>query len=401
MNEITDENKINARNYWKIAPGEQAKDWTNQNNQNVIAIEWNDTGDLSGLTQKEIHQRILDKFPSSIGSVGPQFKNFLKIKKGDMIIANKGKSRIVGLGEVTGNYQYRPDQKYAHAYPVNWFWSGEREIQSQNNWHITVVPVPHESFNSISKDFTQDMNLQIELNLKDNLKQNVKINTDYSRHVEILKRKKNIILYGPPGTGKTYAAKKIAKMITNLNNSTIITNSNDLTKNTNPNQLKRTWKAAATLVLIENFGRPMHYKTITNKIKEKNLYETKSSDPSNTLNAILNDNMQKYGNESFFRRTGEGSYGLNTPMTFKNASEMILRAKNEQMWPDQIAKIINDLKLVDFTDEISGQKISDVLTHDIQNNDKSIFVQIKEGVHGVRELYYYKNHDQDQNHDQK
>ncbi len=37
--------------------------------------------------------------------------------------------------------------------------------------------------------------------------------TDYSRTVNILKRKKNIILYGPPGTGKTYTAKKIAELI--------------------------------------------------------------------------------------------------------------------------------------------------------------------------------------------
>ena len=34
------------------------------------------------------------------------------------------------------------------------------------------------------------------------------------RTIEILKRKKNIILYGPPGTGKTFTAKKIAEQLT-------------------------------------------------------------------------------------------------------------------------------------------------------------------------------------------
>jgi len=42
--------------------------------------------------------------------------------------------------------------------------------------------------------------------------------TDYSRTLNILRRKKNIILYGPPGTGKTFTAKEIAKEFQKENN---------------------------------------------------------------------------------------------------------------------------------------------------------------------------------------
>ena len=37
--------------------------------------------------------------------------------------------------------------------------------------------------------------------------------TDSSRIIDILRRKKNIILYGPPGTGKTFTAKQIAEQM--------------------------------------------------------------------------------------------------------------------------------------------------------------------------------------------
>ena len=378
MNKIINENKINLGNCWKIAPGEQAKDWTNQYNQNVIAIEWNDTGDLSGLTEKEIHQRILDKFPSSIGSVGTQFKNFFKIKKGDVIIANKGKSRIVGLGEVIGNYQYLPDQKYAHTHPVNWFWSGECEIQPQNNWSITVVPVTRESFDFISKDFTQDMNFQIELNSKDSHKQGVENNSEYLRHVQILKRKKNIILYGPPGTGKTYAANKIAK---------IITNPNDSTKFTNSNRSKHEWRPAIISILIENFGKPMHNSEIERKIMKEDLVETKSQNRCVTLITSVTDDIKKYENKSYFSKQtkGSGMCGLNIPMTFKKAANMILFAYSKPMKSVEIARIAHDKKLIDHSSGIPNEKIENEMIQDInKNGDKSTFVKNSGGMFELR-----------------
>ena len=53
-----------------------------------------------------------------------------------------------------------------------------------------------------------------DLTSKDN---ELDIMTDHSKTIEILKRKKNIILYGPPGTGKTYTAKKIANKLIDSN----------------------------------------------------------------------------------------------------------------------------------------------------------------------------------------
>jgi len=79
-----------------------------------------------------------------------QFKNFLSIKEGDIIIANKGYSKIVGIGTVTGPYKYRPDLTLHQTYPVEWFDTKERDIPPQTGvWRKTVSPVDADLYNKI------------------------------------------------------------------------------------------------------------------------------------------------------------------------------------------------------------------------------------------------------------
>jgi len=149
IEELEEKLKIEEPKYWKIAPGEKASDWEFQKKMGITAIGWNELGDLTGVPIEDVHERIRDKFQSSIANVGPQFKNFLSIKQGDIIIANKGMSKIVGIGKVTGGYQFRPDQKHAHVYPVEWFWAKEKEIPKQSSWMITVISIPTEVYKTI------------------------------------------------------------------------------------------------------------------------------------------------------------------------------------------------------------------------------------------------------------
>ena len=135
--------------HWKIAPGKNAKNWESQKNQKIIGIGWNELGDLTGLTKEQISQRVSDKFQSARAVILSQFEHFLKIKKGDIVIANKGKSKIVGIGRVIGDYRYASEQEYVHTYPVDWFWTGEKEIPFQDNWFVTVIPVPIELYKII------------------------------------------------------------------------------------------------------------------------------------------------------------------------------------------------------------------------------------------------------------
>ncbi|EGP94052.1 AAA family ATPase [Nitrosarchaeum koreense] len=136
-------------NYWKIAPGPQASDWKIQKALGLVAIGWNELGDLDGKSFESIHQKLRELWPSAIGNTSSQFRDFLSIKKGDIIIANKGKSHIVGIGRVIGDYQYQPALKYMHTYPVEWLDTNEYEIPDQPSWFITVNAVSEEDYKQI------------------------------------------------------------------------------------------------------------------------------------------------------------------------------------------------------------------------------------------------------------
>ena len=128
-------------NYWKISPGASARNWPTQHTKGITAISWgSNCGDLSNITSEELANRIHEKEPDSINQI-QQIENFLKIKKGDIVIANKGMSEIVGIGRVVGNYNYDPISKSPHTFPVDWFDTTTRRIPEQRDWITTVVPL--------------------------------------------------------------------------------------------------------------------------------------------------------------------------------------------------------------------------------------------------------------------
>ncbi len=148
--------------YWKIAPGEKAHDWEEQKNQKIIAIGWKDTGDLKEKTPEQIVQLVKQNYGEKAIVSSAEVRNFMSIKKGDIIVANKGKSKVVGIGQVTGEYQYRTGSEYPHTYTVEWTNIKEKEISIQNGWMITVLKMEPELFKRIISD-TIKKSSQVEL----------------------------------------------------------------------------------------------------------------------------------------------------------------------------------------------------------------------------------------------
>ncbi len=193
---------------------------------------------------------------------------------------------------------------------------------------------------------------------------------DYLRTINILRRKKNIILYGPPGTGKTYTAKKIAKILTNQSDSS---------------NSKNTWDKSTTLVLIENSGQPLNYHEIAKRVLDKNTVETIGKTPEETIAKNMRNDMEKRGDNSFFKKTEEGVYGLNIPMTFAKAAEIILFAYNKPMHYTEIAKIAHSKQIINSIGETPERTMSTELIRDIQSNgENSTFVRMSEGMYALR-----------------
>jgi 5-methylcytosine-specific restriction protein B len=116
-----------------------------------------------------------------------------QIKPGDTIIANRGLSEVVGIGTVTGEYEYDDTLDYQHIIPVNWDDTEPRDYEMKG-WRRTVIETDEETYKAIIKTKTPAPELPDDAMLKD--------------VEDILKRKGQVILYGPPGTGKTYTARR-------------------------------------------------------------------------------------------------------------------------------------------------------------------------------------------------
>ena len=143
-------------NYWKISPGSEGEFWETEKNAGAIGIHFFDFGDLSQFDENQLREKIREAYgseltPAKQANTFGQMRDFMKIKEGDVILANKGKSKILGLGKVVGPYKYRPEMKLPHTVPVEWYDITEGTIPKQEGWMVTILPLKKEDFDELTK----------------------------------------------------------------------------------------------------------------------------------------------------------------------------------------------------------------------------------------------------------
>lgn len=118
---------------WVIALGSRGEMWDDCRRKGIAAIGWDELGDLRQYADKE---EIRDKLRADQGVVSSkkndtlacwQFANSIQL--GDVIFAKGGATAVLGLGTVTGDYQFdetRP--RFKHIRSVEWQLSGEWEL---------------------------------------------------------------------------------------------------------------------------------------------------------------------------------------------------------------------------------------------------------------------------------
>ena len=180
------------RKFWLYAPGEKASKWDEFFKKNIMAIGWDEIGDLSQYKSKENIAAELRRVNNETGSKKNDalacYEFASVIKPGDIVIAKKGKRDYVGWGVVSGEHIYDDTQReFKNRRAINWKSNGE--------WTDETGDIVLKTLTDITKypDYVKRLSelLKIELNKIDakNIKMNHPLNT---------------ILYGPPGTGKTY-----------------------------------------------------------------------------------------------------------------------------------------------------------------------------------------------------
>jgi 5-methylcytosine-specific restriction protein B len=112
-----------SRNFFKLAPGPQASEWTNFYNEKIAALGFSNLnlGDISKYNSKE-ELNLAAGLPAE--SESNQTWNlwlFKSANKGDVVFANKGVNACIGIGIIEGSYYY--DEKadgYKSKRKINW-----------------------------------------------------------------------------------------------------------------------------------------------------------------------------------------------------------------------------------------------------------------------------------------
>jgi 5-methylcytosine-specific restriction enzyme B len=149
--------------YWQIAPGEAARLWDDLKKHSIAAVGYAELDfDLTGKTKDELLDLGRQYYPNhtehKLKTDMTQLWNFLSLKSGDKFITNKGRSLLLGLGEVKGAYKFRSDRsEYKHTVDVNYSVVSEKGIpipgEFKGKFGKTIVPLKKEEFEAIKKLF--------------------------------------------------------------------------------------------------------------------------------------------------------------------------------------------------------------------------------------------------------
>ena len=210
--------------YWVYAPGEGSYMWEDFYKRGVMAIGWNEIGDLSLFKNKsEIKEAMKKIYGLNLSYQNAthatwQFANEMKV--GDIIFVKKGRSQLIGRGIVTSDYFYDSEaEEYNHIRTVNWTHHGEWPYPGKAAMKTLTDVTPYidvvEKLKNIFDDDTSEDVEEVEKSYssytKEDFLNDVFISEEeYERLRSVLVFKKNIILQGAPGVGKTYTAKRLA-----------------------------------------------------------------------------------------------------------------------------------------------------------------------------------------------
>ena len=202
---MNNENEDTKR-YWLYSPGEQAVKWEEFYNEGIMAIGWDELGDLENYTdRKSILEALINNYGggedqrNNVSAIDDFCNGENKINIGDIVIAKKGKNTLLGYGEITSDY-YFDDKRaaYKHCREVKWLKKGVWDVEDN---------LPPKTLTDIKLEKAQYL-----LNIMNG---NTQAQED-NLVVKLLKYKPQIILQGSPGTGKTREAKRIAKALLGL-----------------------------------------------------------------------------------------------------------------------------------------------------------------------------------------
>lgn len=123
----------NSKQYWLYAPGENANKWEEFYNDGIMGLGWDELGDLEQYNSRnEIKNALVTAYggegdKKNDVSANDDFINKLNI--GDIIIVKKGRSELLGFGEVISEYYFDDNEiDYKSRRNVDWKLKGNWKV---------------------------------------------------------------------------------------------------------------------------------------------------------------------------------------------------------------------------------------------------------------------------------
>lgn len=220
---VADED-VETTHYWIYSPGDGASIWDECYHQGIMAIGWDEIGDLSTYSSKnEMKVAMKEKIDPSkpyTNDAHATWQFVHEMKPGDIVFAKKGMYYIVGRGVVESEYIFDPSRKqYRNIRKVRWTHKGQWEHPGQavmkTLTDITAYTDYVEKLNAmfVSETIDDEEPPVIEYptyDAEEFLEEVFMDEASYETLVALVRSKKNVILQGAPGVGKTFAAKRLA-----------------------------------------------------------------------------------------------------------------------------------------------------------------------------------------------
>ncbi|MGI5951469.1 MAG: AAA family ATPase [Brooklawnia sp.] len=225
-NSVTASAEPRARHYWLYWPGTHAPDWNECSSNGIMAIGWDQLGDLSTYPNREAIRQALDdkRAGESMKNAALTLWQFQhEIAVGDVIYAKRGQHELVGRGEVTSLARFEQERgEYRHVRSVTWTHTGDWDHPSGAATKTLTDITPKRDYVEALESLITDEDAPELLETtgplptydRDAFLREVYLSEErYERLRSLLTRKKNVILAGPPGVGKTFAARRLAYSI--------------------------------------------------------------------------------------------------------------------------------------------------------------------------------------------
>ena len=245
------------RRIWTISPGEQGRLWNDFVTSKIAAIGWDNLGDLTGYTSKQLIEAQLQTATSSARRRSNDalacWQFFKEMQIGDLILAKIGRSQIVGLGVIKDDYRFDSTRaEYMHVRSMEWIRQGRwvfnapfsvktltdltpyrplvrhvlDELGAPDLADNLFGPVTEGEYTLPGMEPEDDSETAAPQVRSPTVPPPIKPYTQADAHADLfmsaeklaelcdqLARKKNLVIQGPPGVGKTFVARRLAYML--------------------------------------------------------------------------------------------------------------------------------------------------------------------------------------------